>query len=345
MRIINGDAIHDMIIDAASPRLSYENNKERDPIGWRTDMRAKLYDLLRIERIERCACEAELEIESVEQLDGYKRVRFTFMSERNMPIPCYLLLPDVAEGVKVPVVIALQGHKKGGMYISVGISKNEVDAKYQPIAAYALQAVRRGYAALCVELRGMGELIPSTPNRYRNLMCDSTAQTALLLGRTVLGERVWDIMRAIDLLPHFEVIDMDRIIMVGHSGGGTTAFYAACMDERIKVAVPSCSFCSFKGSIMDARHCVCNYIPDIYDWFDMADLAALITPRRLMIVAGKDDTAFSVSGVREAFDTVEKIYAATDAPGNCRLIVTDKGHYWCEDIVWDNLKREVEKIK
>lgn len=343
-RNINGDSCHDYFIEKAPLKLSFKNNKERDFYEWQSDVRAKLWELLCMDRIEKCACPGELQVECIEELDGYRRIRFTFMSEKDMAIPCYLLLPDTKEGEKVPLVITLQGHKKGGMYISVGISKNEVDAKYQPIAAYALQAVRRGYAALCVELRGMGELIPSTSNRYRNLMCDYTAQTALLLGRTVLGERVWDIMRAIDLLPAFPEIDTEKIAILGHSGGGTTAFYAACLDERIKVCMPSCSFCSFKRSILDARHCVCNFIPGLYDWLEMADLTSLIAPRRLAIVAGESDPAFMVDGVRDAFDTVEAIYDRLSAKENTELVVTPMGHYWCEDLAYDALERAVKAL-
>ena len=75
----------------------------------------------------------------------------------------------------------------------------------------------------------------------------------------------------------------------------------------------------------------------------MQDLACLIAPRKLSIVAGKYDTAFLIEGVKRGYKTVEKIYEKAGAKGNCRLVITDKGHFWCEDIVWKTINQEFEK--
>ena len=70
---------------------------------------------------------------------------------------------------------------------------------------------------------------------------------ALLIGRTTVAERVWDVSRAIDAVAkYFPQADSRRVVCVGNSGGGTTAFYAACLDKRICVAVLSCSVCTFE---------------------------------------------------------------------------------------------------
>ena len=105
---------------------------------------------------------------------------------------------------------------------------------------------------------------------------------AMLMGRTLIGERIWDISRAIDILEHFSEIDMERVAIIGNSGGGTVAFYAACMDERIKVVMPSCSVCTYKCSTTATRHCTCNYILGTAKYFDMGDLSCLIAPRKLI---------------------------------------------------------------
>jgi hypothetical protein len=76
---------------------------------------------------------------------------------------------------------------------------------------YALQAVRRGYAALALEVRGFGERRDRRPaeareERYEpdsidpNVTCKHAAMVALLLGRTSLGEKILDLRRAIDAL-------------------------------------------------------------------------------------------------------------------------------------------------
>ena len=42
-----------------------------------------------------------------------------------------------------------------------------------------------------------------------------------LTGRTIIGERCWDVSRAIDVVEaNFPMIDMGRICVMGNSGGG-----------------------------------------------------------------------------------------------------------------------------
>jgi hypothetical protein len=54
---------------------------------------------------------------------------------------------------------------------------------------------------------------------------------------------------------------LEKIVITGNSGGGTASFYSACLDERIKISAPSCSFCTYDSSILDIHHCPCNQIP------------------------------------------------------------------------------------
>ena len=76
----------------------------------------------------------------------------------------------------------------------------------------------------------------------------------------------------------------------------------------------------------------------------MQDLSCLIAPRQLVIIAGKYDTAFLVGGVKRGFDTVKKIYEKAGVPDNCSLTVTDKGHWWCKDLVWAKINKAVLKL-
>ena len=57
--------------------------------------------------------------------------------------------------------------------------------------------------------------------------------SAIILGRTLIGERAWDVMRAIDVLSYFKELDLEKIVITGNSGGGTASFYSACLEELI----------------------------------------------------------------------------------------------------------------
>lgn len=56
------------------------------------------------------------------------------------------------------------------------------------------------------------------------------------------AERVWDTQRILDsALSRLPGIDPRAVVLTGNSGGGVPTVYAAALDRRITVAVPSCS--------------------------------------------------------------------------------------------------------
>ena len=200
---------------------------------------------------------------------------------------------------------------------------------------FAIQAVKEGYAALVIEQRGFGERVRKTASSTPGeTTCYVPSMVALLLGRTMLGERVWDISRAIDALYEFKEIDTERVACMGNSGGGTATYYAACMDERIKVAMPSCSVCNFEESIGIMRHCSCNYVPRMAKYFNMGDIACLIAPRKLVDVIGMTDVGFLATGSFNAFDTIKKVYKKAGCEDNCTLVVGEEGHRFYAEQGW-----------
>ena len=337
---IKGDLCHQLLAENNQPKLAFDGNKDFGT--WKKEVREKLIELAGIKNIEKNSCPLQIEIESEEEKDGYKQIRFVFESERGAFVPCYLLIPDTGKE-KYPVAITLQGHSTG-FHNSVGIVKYERDETYQPRGQFAIQAVKRGFIALAIEQRGMGERRPNERHQKAANMCEYTAHIALLLGRTILGERMWDVSKAIDALAFFPQCDVEKIVITGNSGGGTMSFYAACFDERIQLSVPSCAFCSYRDSIMNWFHCSCNFIPHAYEWFEMQDLSCLIAPRNLVIVAGEADEIFPLYGVEKGYKTVKNIYEKAGFAENCRLVKTPKAHWWCEDIVWNAIKEEIEKL-
>lgn len=339
----------DYLMNKQKQALAFDENANFDE--YRKKLKDKFIELAGIDLIRENACDSEFEIEKTEQKDGYKQIRFTFKSEEKEVVPCYLLIPDGSEGKKLPVVITLQGHATG-FHNSINEPKDEGDAAYCKRGQFAVQAVRRGYIALAIEQRGMGERKGENDlaNRRisvanpRDSMCYYQQMTNILMGRTLIGGRCVDISRAIDMLEHFSECDTDKIVITGNSGGGTASYYAAAYDERIKISVPSCAFCPYKESILRFYHCSCNYIPSAYRYFDMQDLAALIAPRKLSIIAGRLDPSFLIWGVERGYETVKKIYEKAGAKDNCNLIETEKGHWWCEDIVYDEIARQMKSL-
>ena len=330
MNYFNPLSCHNEILESLTGEMAF--CKTDDFWEWRIRIKEKLKQLLgnMPEMID-----PKIRIEYEKNTDSYKEIRYVFSSEAFCDVPCHLLIPKGGK-TPYPVVICLQGHSTG-MHISLGRAKYSGDKK--TIAGdrdFALQAVREGYAALTIEQRGFGERLDDKSSMKDSSLsrCHQTAMGALLLGRTAIGERVWDVSRAIDTLTSFREIDSDRIGCMGNSGGGTITFFASCMDERIKVSMPSCYVCLMSYSLMPLRHCSCNYIPGILKYFDISDLAGLIAPRPLIVVAGEKDNIFPIEGVKKAYKVIEEIYEAAGTVGQCRLVVGDGGHQFYAEQGW-----------
>lgn len=261
----------------------------------------------------------------------FDEIRFTFESEPNFFVPAHLLYPKNTTG-KIPLVICLQGHSTG-MHISLA---RERHPSKNPISVagdrdFCIQAVAHGYAALALEQRGFGEL-NFTQNRN---CCHELSWQAMLMGKTLLGDRLYDISNAITAVTGaFDFVDPDRIGCMGNSGGGTSSYYSACLDERIKVSMPASSFCGMVDSWGAIHHCSCSYIPDFVNWFDMADLAVMIAPRYLIAVNGRLDHLQPYETAEREFKRVKAIFEKAGAGDHCALVTGPEGHRFYADLSW-----------
>jgi dienelactone hydrolase len=256
---------------------------------------------------------------------GYREIEFVFTSEPGADVPCWLLVPEGAS--KPAVMICLQGHSSG-VHLSLGRAKSAADEKeIAEDGDYAIQAVDQGFAALAYEQRLFG-MRGDRRHGEKWSGCHHASMTALLLGRTMAGERVLDVIRAIDALatvPGVEV-DLGRIGIMGHSTGGLIAYYAAAIEPRISAVLASCSLCTYAASIATVDHCADNYLPGVMQYFEMADMAGLIAPRALVMVSGKQDPLFPHAGVETFAGEAREIYTWLGAAEKFRWVAMEGGH-------------------
>ena len=319
---------HKSLARIGTPSLRWDGATSIE--AWRERCRATLWELLGMDQFS--PCEPVFEITQEEVLGENRHIHFTLQTEEGYFTHCDLLLPPTQEG-KLPLCVCLQGHSKGA-HISLGLPKFPGDE--ETIRGgdrdFAVRAVKEGFAALAIEQRAFG-LCGGTE---QGPACDRPAMTALLLGRTLVGERVWDVMRVLDAVEaHFaETITLQGSVLTGNSGGGTATYYTACLEHRFDGFMPSCAISTYRDSIVDIHHCSCNYIPRIANFFDMGDLAILIAPKKLVVVCGREDYIFPLEGVRECYAIMEKLYAALGAEGDCALVVGEGGHRFYADDAW-----------
>ncbi len=319
---LNPQLSHLNRLKALTPRLRMQTGT--DFFQWQSASRKALEAMLGLP-FE--SCDPNFRIEQTVDHGTFLEHCFLFESEEDVTVSGHLLLPKDAE--KVPLVICLQGHNTG-CHISLGIEKVPGDIPTEGDRNFAQQIIARGQAALVLEQRGFGQR-GGNPRP----VCDQPAAQALLLGRTLVGERCWDVSRAIDVIPaRFPQINTEKIAVMGNSGGGTVSLYVAALDQRIAACMPCCAFSSYHASIGVRLHCACNYIPGIAAAFDMGDVAGLIAPRPLVVVTGEHDRLFPAEAARAQMEIARTLYRCAGAEGMARHVVGPEGHRFYADLSW-----------
>lgn len=341
MRIHNScDYIREAVKNV-KPAMAYDGSLSLEQ--WQPKAYEKLKELLGLPLV---GCEADYTVIKETKTQEYTRIDFEFQSEPGYYVPCTLLIP-VGLQAPAPVAICLQGHSTG-KHISLGEAVYQGDNPNAGGRDVAIQAVRQGFCAIALEQRYMGSCGHPEDGRIvsASACCGPyTAMASLLLGRTMIGERVWDISRLIDLIEDrfTDIMDPKKIICMGNSGGGTATFYAACMDPRIYLAISSCAVCTYDASIIALHHCNCNYVPGVRRYFNMGDLGCLIAPRRLAVVCGDEDAYFPLEGVKESFRVIQQGYRDAGKEDWCRLVIGKGGHQFYPEDVWPVAKALMEK--
>ncbi len=270
-----------------------------------------------------------------EKKAGYDSAHFSIQhwviwTEPTVPLPIVVLIPKNKTG-RLPLVIATHGHgRDSALY----------DGNYPKIAGIATAAIDAGYIAIEPTMRAFGSTRTEADKKEGNsFSCHTQLMKDLLVGRTVIGDRVWDMSRILDWAIQNLPVDTNKIAITGNSGGGTASLFAAACDARIKVAVPSSAFCTFTGSIGAMSHCDCNYIPGILNLGEMGDVAGLIAPRPLCAVNGTEDPIFPIAETRKSFKHLEEIYAAAGSSGNVALYEGNGGHKYYPEGAWPFIKK------
>lgn len=303
---------------------------------WQREFRERLQETLGLSSILETYRELPLSACNLEvvKFATYRREKWTICSEPGVKIPFYLFLPNSTR--PVPLLMILHGHNKTGKEVFVS-TLNE-----QPEVAVVERALSEGYAVMTPDVRGFGEMARQQDlDAGRVNSCEALQRQSLLFGRTLIGERVYDVHRLIDYALTRPEIDSSRIVVNGHSGGGAVTLLAAACDLRISHAIPTSYFCTFEASILAMDHCICNVIPNIMKLGEMYDIAGLIAPRPLFLIHGSEDRIFPVSATRESFSHVQAIYRELE-DGFCELYVGKFGHRIEHKPMWDFLRKHLE---
>lgn len=332
--------VHHHLADEIQPQMSWNGG---DVPQWQQSLRAKLRELLGLNNMP--ALKPDLNPHTLwqQQTDLGVIEKIAFTSEPGADVTAYLCTPNTPRREPVPVFICLQGHSTG-MHVSIARQRDDETQQLQVEGDrdFALGCMRRGIAALCIEQRSFGQRREQVQEKISPQGCHDAAMHALALGRTLVGERVFDVDRGIDFLEQRGDFDMDKLGVMGNSGGGTVTTYSAAVLDRVKLAMPSCANSTFADSIMKIYHCADNYIPSILQYAEMGDILGLFAPRPLVVVAGKEDAIFPIAGVQKALTAAGSVYSAAEAKSNCQLVIGNGGHRFYAQPAWEQMLKHVD---
>ena len=304
--------------------FSAQNRKQAE--AWQKRLRAKLTELVGGFPAQRAA----LQPRTLETRDfpAYRREKFVFESRPGLFVLGYLLTPH-ASAPPYPAMICVPGHGRGVDDI-VGIDAQGRDRTDKPGYQhdFAIQVVEHGIAAVAIEPLGFGcRRDPVTRKKGAEATaCQPSAGAALLLGQTMIGWRVYDVMRAIDWIETRKELDARRVGCMGISGGGEVTAFAAALEPRIRAAMISGYLNTFLDSIMSLSHCIDNYVPSILNWAEIYDVAGLIAPRPLFVESGMQDDIFPVEASQRSFARVRKVYEVFGVGDLCQQEVFNDIH-------------------
>jgi dienelactone hydrolase len=150
-----------------------------------------------------------------------------------------------------------------------------------------------------------------------------------MAGTNPLAQNLWDMRRSLDVLAAHPLVDAERIGACGLSYGGTMTLFLAAVDNRVRAAVVS----GYLASWAAAHRVPYNMCGSQVMWgqlgaIEHADIAALITPRALLVETGTEDMIFPVAAARETVASLRPLYELSGQPARLEHDVFDGGHGW-----------------
>ncbi len=309
-------------------KLTFKADSRKAAEAWQKRLRPKVTELVGGFPSTR----GSLKAQSLEQREfpNYRREKFVFESRPGQLVLGYLLTPKTGQK-PYPAVICLPGHGRGVDDI-VGIDDKGRDRTDRSgyMHDFAIQVVEQGMAAVAIEQMAFGCRRDAKTRKggLGRSACQPTAGAALLLGETMIGWRVWDVMRTIDWIETRLELNAKKVGVTGISGGGTITVFSAALEPRIQAAFASGYLCTFRDSIFSLSHCIDNYVPGILEWAEMYDVAGLIAPRPFFAESGMRDDIFPITAFRDSFARVKRVYEAFSAAPLIDQEVFEGEHSW-----------------
>ena len=316
--------------------MAWGNSPIKNFKKWKKAARAKVLECMMTP--PKAAAAWDMEVLGEEQRDGYKAQKIAFNINAYSRITAYLLIPD-GKG-PFPTVNALHDH---GAHLFIGKEKmirpfftlEEQDsptkqALCQEILddadAWAKQLydnqyvgdylAKHGYVVFSADApmwgeRGRKEGVDR--NKY-----DLIAGNMMMLGRDLSAFMTYDDISSTEFLASLPMVDAKRIGCVGCSMGAYRSWMLSALSDRIKAGASICWMITTDAQLTrrfgrKENGGFANCIPGLRQYLDYPHIASLACPKPMLFINGTNDKLFPVSGVKDAFAEMHKVWKSQGA--------------------------------
>jgi Dipeptidyl aminopeptidases/acylaminoacyl-peptidases len=249
-----------------------------------------------------------------------KQIKFTFTNgKKSIEAILFLVLPNWPTE-KIPVFVAYNYKGNHSTCFDTTIEYTPafslVKKPDDPDWARGCQSnrwcydkiIERGYGIATMFYQDIfPDIAGLEPHGIASLFLGYTPNTIAPDQWQALGAWAWGSSRIVDFLESQERVDLDKIIVMGHSRHGKAALWAGAQDERFKIVISNDSGCG--GAALSKREygeTVASITKSFPHWFcpnfnqyanneknmpfDQHELVALIAPRKVYIASAIEDT-------------------------------------------------------
>lgn len=310
---------------ALPPRQELPKSKA-ELAAYRSQVRKQIRTLLRLEDTLGIAQRQPLGVRSVviTPREGYHIEKIELLSEPGIYVPIWVFVPENSSGV-LPTVLYLndEGMEVDGMEFqgaeASGLQRGVLD-----------EMVHRGYLVIAADVRGIGE---TSVSRMRSLSCGEFGQLfdtdtemaygAWWMNESLLGMRVWDVVRCVDYVMQRKDADHQHLNVIGKGEAGVWCLYAAALDNRMRSLICVDSLLSYRSLTQVDRYLYGAgvFVPEVLQHLDLPQVAAAISPCPLALVEPRNPMKERVSSPAShaEYRWAADIYERTGASGKFRI--------------------------
>ncbi len=222
-------------------------------------------------------------------------------------VPVLVAIPRDIQAL-APAIVCLHGSGRSREFVM------EREYNYQPadvrLHGWGRELARRGFVTIAPSQRSYGGRL--------GLSMLERAKVDQIYGRPAMGGLVEDCLAVVDYLTRRPDVGADRIGCTGFSLGGIVTFYAACLEERIRLSVPVCGGVGSLAALADhgqtGFHSTYFYIPNILLHFDHPQLLAAICPRACKVIGAVEDVGMPLDAVEDLGRIGKQLYTEAGCP-------------------------------